>query len=100
MEFIQNEIKEIKKLLLEQQLQQKEILTLEEASKYLQVSKSCLYKMTSKKEIPFYIPGGKKIYFRKSELDEWVFNSKVSSSNEFENEIDSYLSRTNKNLTS
>jgi len=100
MEFIQNEIKEIKKLLLALNIQQKEILTVEEATVYLQLSKSCLYKMTSKKEIPFYSPGGKKIYFKKSELDAWVFDSKVLSSNELETGVECYLSRVNKNLRS
>ena len=96
MEFIQNEIKEIKKLLLSQNLHQKDILTVEEATVYLQLSESCLYKMTSKKEIPFYRPGGKKIYFKKSELQEWVFNSKVESINDLSDEVESYLSKTNK----
>ncbi|PWI29775.1 DNA-binding protein [Flavobacteriaceae bacterium LYZ1037] len=100
MEFIQNEIKEIKELLLALNIQQKEILTVEDATVYLQLSKSCLFKMTSKKEIPFYKPGGKKIYFKKSELDEWIFNGKVLSNDELDTDVDDYLSRTNKNLES
>lgn len=96
MENIQKQLNEIKELLVNQHLQKKEILTVEEATVYLQLSKSCLYKLTSRKEIPFYAPGGKKIYFKRMELDEWVFNSKVSSSSEFENEVNSYLSRINK----
>lgn len=74
----------------------KDVLSLEEASEYLQVSKSCLHKKTSKKEIPFYVPGGKKIYFRKSELDSWVFNSRVAAIGEIDLETQSYLSRTSK----
>ncbi|CAA0253127.1 DNA-binding protein [Tenacibaculum maritimum] len=98
MEFIQKEIKELKKLLLAQNIQQKEILTVDDAIIYLQLSKSCLHKMTSNKEIPFYKPGGKKIYFKKSELDEWVFNGKITSNNELEGDVENYLNRTNKNL--
>ncbi|NRR91414.1 helix-turn-helix domain-containing protein [Winogradskyella undariae] len=100
MEFIQNEIKEIKDLLLALNIQQKEILTVEDATVYLQLSKSCLFKMTSKKEIPFYKPGGKKIYFKKSELDEWIFNGKVLSNDELDTDVEDYLSRTSKNLAS
>ncbi|WP_339622543.1 helix-turn-helix domain-containing protein [uncultured Winogradskyella sp.] len=100
MEFIQNEIKEIKDLLLALNIQQKEILTVEDATVYLQLSKSCLFKMTSKKEIPFYKPGGKKIYFKKSELDEWIFNGKILSNDELDSDVEDYLSRTSKNLTS
>ncbi len=99
MEFIQKEIKELKKLLLAQNIQQKEILTVDDAIIYLQLSKSCLHKMTSNKEIPFYKPGGKKIYFKKSELDAWVFKGKITSNNELECDVENYLSRTNKNLT-
>ncbi len=99
MEFIQKEIKELKKLLLAQNIQQKEILTLDDAIIYLQLSKSCLHKVTSNKEIPFYKPGGKKIYFKKSELDAWVFNNKVTSNDELQCDVENYLSRANKNLT-
>lgn len=52
--------------------------------------------MTSNKEICFYVPGGKKIYFRRTELDSWVFNSKVSSINECDLEVENYLGRTKK----
>lgn len=100
MEFIQEQLKEIKQLLEKQSLQQNEFLTLKEASEYLQLSKSCLYKMTSKKEIPFYAPGGKKIYFKREELNHWILNSRVSSANDIGLEAESYLSRTSKNLAS
>lgn len=100
MEFIQNEIKEIKKLLLALNIQQKEILTVEDATVYLQLSKSCLFKMTSNKVIPFYKPGGKKIFFKKSELDTWIFKGKVLSSDELEMDVEDYLGRANKNLPS
>lgn len=56
--------------------------------------------MTSKKEIPFYKPLGKKIYFNKSELDEWIFNGKILSNDELDSDIEDYLSRTSKNITS
>lgn len=100
MEFIQKELKEIKELLKRQTLQQKEILTIEEASEFLGLSTSRLYKMTSNKEIPHYKPGGKKIYLNRQELEEWIINSRVDSINDIDDELDSYLSRTNKNLAS
>lgn len=98
MEFIQKELKEIKELLKKQILQQKEILTIEEASEFLGLSTSRLYKMTSNKEIPYYKPGGKKIYLNRQELEQWILNSRVDSINDIDEELDSYLSRTNKNL--
>lgn len=50
----------------------KEILSLEEASAFLDASKSQLYKLTRTFAIPHYKPGGKAIYFYKSEVVEWV----------------------------
>ena len=50
----------------------KHTLTLEEAATYLGISKSMLYKHTHNGTIPCYRPGGKLLYFEKSELDDWV----------------------------
>lgn len=50
----------------------KQILSLEEAAIYMSVSKSYLYKLTSKREIPFYRPGAKLIFFKREELDAWI----------------------------
>lgn len=100
MEFLKEQLNEIKELLQKQRLQHSEFLTLKEASDYLQLSKSCLYKLTSKKEIPFYAPGGKKIYFRREELNNWVLQSKVSSINDIGLEVESYIGRTSQNLVS
>lgn len=97
MELIQKQLNEIKELLAKQRLQQKEILTLEDVVEYLQLSKSCIYKLTSRKVIPHYIPGGKKIYFKKSEVDEWVFNSRVNSAVNMALDTENYLARNNEN---
>lgn len=94
MEFIQEELNEIKNLLCKIRSQQSEFLTIEEASEYLKVSKSCIYKLTSNKEIPYYVPGGKKIYFRKEELDNWILESRVDSSYQEESKVNSFLCRT------
>ena len=75
----------------------KEFLTLKEAAIYLSLSKSALYKKTSNKEILYYVPGGKVIYFLKENLDQWILNSKVTPITEFENSTENYLSRTSKN---
>jgi excisionase family DNA binding protein len=68
-----------------------EFLTLEEAAKFLSISNSALYKKTSNKEIPYYVPGGKKIYFKKADLENWIFKSKVESIEEIETSTENYL---------
>ena len=50
----------------------KEVLTSEEAARYMGVKVSYLYKLTMRGEIPHYTPGGKKCYFRRSELERWL----------------------------
>ena len=57
----------------------KDVLTLEEASMFLGLSRSALYKMTHNNVIPFFRPNGKMIYFEKSELLEWIRAHRVAS---------------------
>lgn len=95
MESIQREIAEIKSILLEQDAQKIEFLTVREAAKYLQISASRIYKMTSNKEIPHYSPGGKKIYFLKNELNDWVLESRITPSEDFKAIVDNYLTNNN-----
>lgn len=94
---ISKKLEELEALIKKQNVLLKEFLTLEAAAEYLSLSKSAIYKLTSKKEIPFYNPGGKKLFFKRTELNEWINSSKVKSAFEVEQELDSYLSRTNKN---
>lgn len=78
----------------------KEFLTLDEAANYLSISRSAMYKKTSKKEIAFYVPGGKQIYFLRNDLDNWILGGKINPVSEFNTETECYLSRTSKNLMS
>ncbi len=52
----------------------KNLFTLDEASDYLTISKSDLYKKTSQKAIQFYKPG-KHIYFKKTDLDNYILSN-------------------------
>lgn len=62
---------------------QKELMTIEEASDYLGFKVSYLYRLTSGKKIPFYKPA-RKVFFKKNELDEWVFTHRESTREEIE----------------
>ena len=50
----------------------KNVLSFEEASRFLNLSKSYLYKLTSGNLIPHYKPQGKMLYFEKAELEVWL----------------------------
>ena len=68
MESQNNRIKVLEHILFDA----KDVLTLEEAALFMGISKSSLYKMTHKHELPFYRPNGKLIYFEKAELVKWM----------------------------
>ena len=70
---IQAQLNEIKQLLTKQT---EKPLNMSEASKHLGMTKSYLYKLTASHKIPHGQPMGKKIYFKKSDLDDWIFKEK------------------------
>ena len=72
-------------------LSQKTVLNFEEASVYTGLSKSHLYKLTSTGGIPCYKPTGKKLYFDKEELDEWMLRNKKLSQDEIDDKAENYL---------
>ena len=78
-----NELKEL--------IEKDERLTLQEACGYLDLSTSTLYKLTSKNKIPHFKPNGKKIYFRKSDLNDWLFRNRVSTAEELEQKAIDYV---------
>jgi len=47
-----------------------------EVAEYLNLSPSYIRKLTSEKGIPHRKPTGKRLYFVKSEIDDWIRNSK------------------------
>lgn len=68
----------------------KEVLTSDEAAKYMGVSKSYLYKLTMRQQIPHYKPMGKMCYFNRLELEQWLQNNRVLTSNEISQQAQAY----------
>ena len=66
-------------------------LTLAEAAKFLDLSQSHLYKLTSERKIPHFKPSGKKIYFDKSELIQWLKRKPARTQEETEEKAASYI---------
>ena len=48
-----------------------ELMTVETAADYLRMSRSSIYQLTSRLEIPF-MKKGKRLYFKKEELRQWI----------------------------
>ena len=63
----------------------KEVLTSEEAARYLGVSKSCLYKWTMARQIPHYKSHtGKMCFFNRKEIEAWMQSNRVATDEELE----------------
>jgi len=71
----------------------KEVLTSDEAAAYMGVSKSYLYKLTARKEIPHYKPNGKMCYFNRKELEQWLQSNRVSTDAELSQQALRYCRR-------
>lgn len=65
----------------------KDILSFKEAAQYLDLSESSLYKLTSESKITFHKPNGGKLYFEKSDLNNWMLQNKIKSIQDTEFEI-------------
>lgn len=78
----ESQIKELMDFVNLRKVAAKEILSLDEAALYMNVSKSYLYKLTSAREITFYKPGAKLIFFKRVDLDEWMLRTKIPSNSE------------------
>lgn len=68
----------------------KEVLTTDEAAKYMGISKSYLYKLTMGQQIPHYKPMGKMCYFNRLELEQWLQSNRVSTSDEISQQAHIY----------
>lgn len=68
----------------------KEVLTSDEAAKYMGVSKSYLYKLTMKQQIPHFKPMGKMCYFNRLELEQWLQSNRVATATEIEQTAQAY----------
>lgn len=82
--LILDKLTEIAQKLDEQNMLQKTVLNFNEACKYLDVSSSHLYKLTCNKSIPHFCPQGKKLYFKREELDSWLQRNRQQTSQELE----------------
>lgn len=68
----------------------KDVLTLDEVAEYMGVSKSCVYKMTMKRVIPYYKPTGKLCYFERNEINKWLLSNRCSTDKELQQKAEAY----------
>src|SRR5574337_105135 len=68
-------IGKIEKRLEDLLMTSKEALTFEEAWKFLRISASQLYKLVGK-QIPAFKPGGKLLYFKRRDFENWMLSNR------------------------
>ena len=67
-----------------------EVLTSEEVARYMGVSRSYLYNLTMRREIPHYKPMGKICYFNRQEVEQWLQSNRVATDTELNNQANNY----------
>ena len=67
-----------------------ELLTIAQAAKFLNLSTPTIYSKVSRNEIPVN-KQGKRLYFYKSELAEWIKSGRKKTLTEIKQEADEYL---------
>lgn len=68
----------------------KEVLTSDEAARYMGISKSYLYKLTMRQQIPHYKPMGKMCYFNRVEIENWLQGNRVATEMELQERANNY----------
>ena len=72
-------------------MQERTLLTTEEAASYMGIKKSYLHKLMMKKEIPFFKPNGKLCYFDRQDLDKWMRRIRIASNQEIDSQAQGYI---------
>lgn len=72
-------------------LQAKTVFSPREAAKYMGISQSTLYKMTSAGIVPFSKPNGKLLYFSRAALDIWLLSNPSKSVEQKETAAATYI---------
>jgi len=90
-EIILQKLELLIKLINSQSMLQKDVLTFKEACLYIEVSQSHMYKLTSSKSIPHFCPQGKRLYFKRTELDFWLLRNRSESRENTDKKAADYL---------
>lgn len=81
LEDMQAQLKRIETLTL---IAAKDVLTLDEASLVLDLKKETVRGMMRNKVLPYYKPNHRHIYFKKSELNDWMLQNRFNTQAEVE----------------
>jgi excisionase family DNA binding protein len=66
-------------------------LNTREAAEYLGITKGSLYQLMYRHEVDYHKPGGKKAFFKVSDLDRYAYRNRVASRYSLEEEAEKIL---------
>lgn len=100
--MLTKEVSELKRLLIEKQEQHtteqpEQLLTVQEAAQFLNLTVPTIYSKVSKGELPV-MKRSKRLYFSSTELMEYLKEGRKKSNAEIEQEAEVYLSNNRKGL--
>ncbi|AKQ46419.1 hypothetical protein TH63_13565 [Rufibacter radiotolerans] len=75
----------------EHKLSTKAILNAEETARYMGISKSAVYKLTSQRKLEHFCPSGKLIFFKRSSIDEFLLRNRIPTEDEIKSGAYGYL---------
>lgn len=78
--------------------QQKQLLTIDEVAELLHLTKPTVYSKHSKGELPGVCKQGKRLYFDRQTIIDWIKQGRKKSNAEIEQEAKAYLSNNKKRL--
>lgn len=101
--MLTKEVSELKRLLIEKQQQPtteqpEQLLTIEEVAELLHLTKPTVYSKHSKGELPGVCKQGKRLYFQRDVIINWIKDGRKKSNAEIEQEATAYLLNNKKGL--
>jgi len=90
-DILMQKLERIENLIEEQGILKKDVLNFSETCKYLGLSKSHLYKLTSSKSIPHFCPQGKRLYFKRTDMGDWLLRNRQDTQDEIEQQAANYI---------
>jgi excisionase family DNA binding protein len=96
LQLLYNGQKSLESAIAKQTIQNKAVLSFNEAVEHTGYSPSRLYKLTSTGGIPCYRPGGGKLFFNKSELDTWLLQNRKATNAELSDKASTFVTLSGK----
>ena len=101
--MLTKEVSELKRLLIEKQEQPttdqtEQLLTIDEVATLLHLTKPTVYSKVSKNELPGVCKQGKRLYFDRQTIIDWIKQGRKKSNAEIEQEAEAYLLNNKKGL--